>query len=158
MGIITRLQVAHCAKLPMLEIMITITLGVEEIVVTMKRIVPAKWMVCWKLVIISSKPLYVLWLLTYYLLDDLNFSILDDYMKVDHSHCTSGKGYENLNYAKLACSSTAKCIGILDESCDNSSTYYLCQEDMMIDGEFESCVHKKRETMGMFRYKSNRCP
>ena len=39
---------------------------------------------------------------------------------------------------------------VLEENCDSSSMYYLCQEDMKKDVEAISCVHKKRETIGMF--------
>ena len=52
-----------------------------------------------------------------------------------------------MNDATVACSSNARCIGILEENCDSSSTYYLCQEDIKKDLDVISCVHKKRETI-----------
>ena len=52
--------------------------------------------------------------------------------------------------ATAACSSNARCIGVLEENCDSSSTYYLCQKDIKKDLEAISCVHKKSETIGVF--------
>ena len=74
---------------------------------------------------------------------------LDDYIKVDHSDCVSGEGYQTANDAKLACSSKTQCMGILEEECGKSSTYYVCQNDIKKDNEIVSCVHKKRESFGM---------
>ena len=52
-----------------------------------------------------------------------------------------------MNDAKVACSSNTRCVGVLEENCDSSSTYYLCQEDIKKDLAADSCVHKKRETI-----------
>ena len=52
-----------------------------------------------------------------------------------------------MNDATVACSSNEKCIGVLEENCDSSSTYYLCQEDIKKDFDVISCVHKKRDTI-----------
>ena len=76
--------------------------------------------------------------------------ILDDYIKVQHSNCVSSKRFKSMNDATVACSSNTRCVGILEENCDSSSMYYLCQEDIKKDVEAISCVHKKRETIGMF--------
>ena len=76
--------------------------------------------------------------------------MLDDYTKVRRSSCASSQRFEIMNDAKIACSSNARCIGVLEEHCDRSSTYYLCQADIKKDVEAISCVHKKSETAGMF--------
>ena len=55
-----------------------------------------------------------------------------------------------MNDATVACSSNTRCVGILEENCDSSSTYYLCHEDIKKELEAISCVHKKRETIGLF--------
>ena len=57
----------------------------------------------------------------------------------------------SINDAKLACSSNGECIGVLEEDCDSNSTFYLCQNDMKKDVEAISCVHKKRETTGLYK-------
>ena len=77
--------------------------------------------------------------------------IKDDYVKVQHSNCASSQRFNAINDAKVACSSNVRCIGVLEENCDSSSTYYLCQEDIKKDLEAISCVHKKSETIGVFR-------
>ena len=76
--------------------------------------------------------------------------IKDDYIKVQHSNCASSRGFKTMIDATVACSSNAMCIGVLEENCDSSSPYYLCQEDIKKDLDTISCVHKKRETIGVF--------
>ena len=77
--------------------------------------------------------------------------ILDDYIKVQHSNCASSERFKTMIDATAACSSNARCIGVLEENCDSSSTYYLCQKDIKKDLEAISCVHKKSETIGVLR-------
>ena len=73
-------------------------------------------------------------------------------MKTRHSGCASSQRFMAIMDAKLACSSNRRCIGVLEEDCDNSvGTYYLCHEDLKKDVEAISCVHKKRETIGPFK-------
>ena len=79
------------------------------------------------------------------------FLVLDEYIKVQHGNCASSQRFNTINDATLACSSNAECKGVLEENCNSSSTYYLCQEDITKDLEAISCVHKKRETIGLFK-------
>ena len=76
--------------------------------------------------------------------------ISDDYIKIEHSNCAGSQRFNTIHDAKMACSLDAKCIGVLEEDCERSLTYYLCQEDIKKDIEVVSCVHKKRETAGLF--------
>ena len=85
-----------------------------------------------------------------YIFLNLFIWILDDYIKVQHSNCASSQGFKTMNDATVACSSNTRCVGILEENCDSSSTYYLCHEDIKKELEAISCVHKKRETIGLF--------
>ena len=125
--------------------MILTILGVEDIVISINKMDNAKLKVCLKW--LGKKIVIIIWK---YIILNLFIWILDDYIKVQHSNCASSQRFNAINDAKVACSSNVRCIGVLEENCDSSSMYYLCQEDMKKDVEAISCVHKKRETIGLF--------
>ena len=76
------------------------------------------------------------------------YQTLDDYVKVYHSNCLSGRGFGTLAEAKYACSNDNHCVGILDEGCKEDFEYYICLDFYSEDKELSSCVYKKAEAKG----------
>ena len=60
----------------------------------------------------------------------------------------TGRRYENLNQAKLDCSSDPDCRWIWDEDCQND-VLYLCSSENGFDSIEGSCVHSKTEIIGI---------
>ena len=127
--------------------MILTVLGVVDIAISINKMVNAKWKVLKEMKLYDMVCDTFIWI---NILLNLLIWILDDYITVQHSNCVSSQRFKTMNDATVACSSNTRCIGILEENCDSSLTYYLCQEDIKKDLEVISCVHKKRETIGVF--------
>ena len=70
-------------------------------------------------------------------------TIIDKYSKLDGLSCLKAdKRYENLNEAKLDCSSDSKCTRIMDVDCKGEE-FYFCRKEIYSHRLESSCVHSK---------------
>ena len=72
-------------------------------------------------------------------------------MQVFGQECIQeGNGvFETLNKSSVYCASDPRCVGVLDHSCDNVGTFYVCLYGIRQSyfGRLD-CVHKKSENDG----------
>ena len=74
-----------------------------------------------------------------------------NYTKINGFGCNAtGKGYENLYEAKLACSSDSECTWILDAGCSDND-FYLCSNATYLNQSDTSCLYEKFEINGKYK-------
>ena len=83
------------------------------------------------------------------------YNISDDYTKTVGSSCrlsnAFGKIFNHLSEAKISCNSDKRCIGIFEQSCDNSGPFHLCKEGFETSEiHIASCFYQKKNYSGMY--------
>ena len=79
----------------------------------------------------------------------LPFFLLDLYKQIDSTACPAGSrgvSYPDLAAAQLACTNQTDCFGVYTDSCDDSTTFQLCNaKETDWDVAADSCVYRKGE-------------
>ena len=80
-------------------------------------------------------------------------SFLGGYEKKSGYYCQSTDSFAafyNIKEAQLSCDSDVKCIGILEEVCDNTGPFFICKKGFMVAKTYSSsCVFEKQLNSGM---------
>ena len=83
----------------------------------------------------------------------LQYHVSDDYKKHVSSSCTISNTFgihNHLSHAKNNCNSDIKCIGILEQTCDNDGPFLLCKKGFETSKTHNSsCFYEKKEYSGM---------
>ena len=111
----------------------------------------------YSLIMIGCFKLNILWngCITYEQIEIklLYYHVSDDYRKHAGSSCRISNIFGSfiyLSHAKISCSSDEKCIGVLEQSCDNSGPFLLCKKGFETAQEHDSsCFYEKKNYSGM---------
>ena len=84
----------------------------------------------------------------------LKYPVLDDYEKRIGSSCRLDNTvslFQHLSQAKISCNSDENCIGIYEQSCDNSGPFLLCHKGFATSKANNSaCLYEKKNYSGIY--------
>ena len=84
----------------------------------------------------------------------LQYHFSDDYRKRVGSSCAIANTFgifTQLSQAEISCNSDDKCIGVLEQHCDDSGPFLLCKKGFEVSKTHNSsCFYEKNNYSGIF--------